>query len=395
MTSLSAHFTGTPDTVLSASAASPTTAEQVKEVVEENVKTPFGITWADLLGTPLRILVIILVTLVLIWVARKLIGKFARNIAKGTSSTAAKLAAVEPGTAEAILFERRKQRGHTVGSMLGSVATVVISTISVLMILTELGFNLAPVLASAGIAGIAIGFGAQELVRDYLSGFFIVVEDQFGLGDVVDLGEAIGVVEEVGLRTTKVRAVDGTLWHVRNGEILRVGNHSQGWARAVLDVPVPYDASQERIDEIINDTIEALRGQESTKDAILEDPEIWGVEAISGESITVRTVIKTQPGEQWAVARAFRAELKRQLDSAGVVLPFQQQTVMRTYPAPTETAEAAQREKLQGKQKQQGASGAEDDRPLHSERTEKPMRPDATDEDRSEARIRHDRPSED
>ena len=123
--------------------------------------------------------------------------------------------------------------------MLSSIATIIIATLAVMMVLTELDFNLGPLLASAGIAGVAIGFGAQELVKDYLSGFFLVVEDQYGIGDTVDLGEAVGTVEEVGLRTTKVRGIDGTLWHVRNGEIMRVGNQSQGWARAVMDIAVP------------------------------------------------------------------------------------------------------------------------------------------------------------
>lgn len=321
--------------------SSPTTVEVVREVTEQ-AKTPFGLTWADLLGTPLRILLILIVAVILNFVARKLIHKFATDIARGTSSSMARLAAVEHGSAEAIIFERRKQRGNTVGSMLGSVASIVIFAIAILMILTELGFNLAPVLASAGIAGIAIGFGAQELVRDYLSGFFIVVEDQYGIGDVVDLGEAIGVVEEVGLRATKVRSVDGTLWHVRNGEILRVGNQSQGWGRAVLDVPVPYTADQSTIDDVIADTIAAMREDPKIDAAILEEPEIWGVEAISGESLTIRTVIKTQPGEQWTVARAFRARLKRQLDARGITIPLQQQTLVRTFPDPVSASRTSE-----------------------------------------------------
>lgn len=135
--------------------------------------------------------------------------------------------------------------------MLASVATIIVWAIAILMIISELGFNIAPVIASAGIAGVALSFGAQSLVKDYLSGIFMVAEDQLGIGDSVDLGEAIGTVENVGLRVTQVRDVKGTLWHVRNGEILRVGNQSQGWARCVLDIPVPYDTNIDLVADMI------------------------------------------------------------------------------------------------------------------------------------------------
>ncbi|MBR7550938.1 mechanosensitive ion channel, partial [Mycobacterium tuberculosis] len=158
-----------------------------------------------------------------------------------------------------------------------------------LIVLSELNFNVGPILASAGLAGVAIGFGAQALVKDYLSGFFMVIEDQYGIGDSVDLGEAIGVVEDVGLRTTQVRGLDGTLWHVRNGEILRVGNQSQGWARAVLDIPIAYNTTVATYASVIEDTTKEIEKDPEIADAILEPPEIWGVESLSAESQVIRT----------------------------------------------------------------------------------------------------------
>lgn len=315
-----------------------TPAEQVRDAVTDTVdKTTEFDYWAFFLGTPLRILVIIVVAVILNIVVRKLIRRFAQSIADGSTAATEKkrfTAADRPTEQDPSIRARRAQRAKTVGSMLSSIATILISVLAVLMVLTELGFNLGPVLASAGIAGVAIGFGAQTLVKDYLSGFFIVVEDQYGIGDSVDLGEAIGTVEEVGLRTTRVRGVDGTLWHVRNGEILRVGNQSQGWARAVMDIPLPYSSDRTTIDAVIADAVAALRRNPKIAEAILEDPEIWGVEAISGESMTIRTVIKTEPNEQWAVARAFRGEIKNQLDRRGLRIPLPQQTVLRTLPDP-------------------------------------------------------------
>lgn len=157
----------------------------------------------------------------------------------------------------------------------------------------------------------------------------MVAEDQYGIGDVVDLGEASGTVESVGLRVTQVRAVDGTLWHVRNGEILRVGNSSQGWARAVLDIPVPYDSDVEMVSDLILRSAKDLRSDPDYRRLILDDPEIWGVEALTGESVVIRLAIRTKPLEQWGVARAMRARLKGDLDRAGLRIPLLNQTVIK------------------------------------------------------------------
>ncbi|MGM0931678.1 MAG: mechanosensitive ion channel family protein [Actinomycetota bacterium] len=293
--------------------------------------------WLD---TPLRVSLILLGGFLANMVLRMVIKRVTGKIADGET---AKLDKFDPLAARKnskdprywlmqdspIAAVRRAQRAKTIGSVLRSITTIVLATLTILMVLTELEFNLGPLLASAGIAGVAIGFGAQTLVKDYLSGLFMVAEDQYGIGDVVDLGEASGTVESVGLRVTQVRAVDGTLWHVRNGEILRVGNSSQGWARAVLDIPVPYDSDVEKVSELILNTAMQLREDEDYRRLILDDPEVWGVEALTGESVVIRLAIRTKPLEQWAVAREMRARLKGALAQEGLRIPLLNQTVIK------------------------------------------------------------------
>ena len=150
--------------------------------------------------------------------------------------------------------ERQRQRVETLGSILRSLATVVIVIIAVLMIGEELGLNMAPVLASAGVGGVALGFGAQSLVKDFLSGMFMLAEDQYGVGDFIDTGEAVGTVEEVTLRVTRLRDAQGVIWYVRNGEIVRVANKSQGWSTAMVDIPVSALESPEHVIEAVSYT---------------------------------------------------------------------------------------------------------------------------------------------
>ncbi len=222
--------------------------------------------------------------------------------------------------------ERAAQRARTLGTVLGNVGSIAVYAVAVMLCLDELNVNLAPILAGAGIAGVALGFGAQSMVRDFLAGIFIVIEDQYGVGDVVDVGEATGVVEEVTLRSTTVRSVDGTLWHVPNGEIKRAGNRSQYWARVLLDVPVAYDADLKRASTLIKQVADGLWHDPEGCD-ILEEPEVWGVEDFGADSIAIRMVVKTLPGTQWAVARELRARIKEAMDREGFEIPFPQRTV--------------------------------------------------------------------
>ncbi len=231
--------------------------------------------------------------------------------------------------------ERSRQRAATMGTVLRSTITLVIGAVAVLLILGELEIDLAPLLAGAGIAGIAFGFGAQSLVKDFLSGMFIVFEDQYGVGDNVDLGEASGQVERVSLRTTRIRDVEGTLWVVPNGEIRRVANHSQLWARTVLDIEVDYSTDIDAAIEVIQQTAIALWEEQAEATTILESPEVWGVQSLAESAVVIRLAVKTEPSEQWTTARELRRRIKIAFEQSGIDIPFPQQVVhLRTADTP-------------------------------------------------------------
>jgi small-conductance mechanosensitive channel len=220
---------------------------------------------------------------------------------------------------------RAEQRITALTSVLRSVASFVIFLIAGFLILGEIGLNIAPLLAGAGIIGIALGFGAQSLVKDFLSGLFILVEDQFGVGDIVDLDQqTAGTVEAVSLRITRLRAVDGTVWHVPNGEIRRVGNQSQHWSRALIDIEVAYDTDLDHAQAVIAGVAHEIASEDSD---VLDEPEVWGVEALGANGITIRLVVKTRPSEQYRVSRELRQRLKAAFEREGIEIPFPQQTV--------------------------------------------------------------------
>jgi len=229
--------------------------------------------------------------------------------------------------AEAAGASRRVQRAQTMGTLLKSIVTGVVVAVTVTMMLSELGANIGPVIASAGIIGVAVGFGAQSLVKDFLSGIFMIFEDQYGVGDVVDVGEASGTVEAVSLRVTRLRDVNGTVWYVRNGEIIRVGNMSQNWARTVLDISVSYAEDLARVRAVLQDVAHELWEDEDFKGLVIEEPEVWGVEQLGIDGVTVRVTLKTAPMEQWAVARAMRERIKARFDHEGIEMPFPQRVV--------------------------------------------------------------------
>ena len=272
---------------------------------------------------PLRAIIIIVFALVLRWVANRLIDRLISRAAKGAmpnaiaqTKTGAKMA--ERGEPAA---QRRRQRAEATGSLLKSIATGIILTIAVVTILASFGIPVAPLLTSAGIVGVALGFGAQTLVKDFLAGISMMLEDQYGVGDVVDLGEAAGTVESVGLRVTRLRDVDGTVWYVRNGEILRVGNSSQNWARTVLDITVAYESDLDEAQRILHDVANEMYAEKAFEGVIIEPPEVWGVERFDKDGVVVRVVLKTAPLEQWGVARAMRQRVKHRFDAAGIRIP--------------------------------------------------------------------------
>ncbi len=276
------------------------------------------------LGTPIRIVLIMVIALVV----RALLHRFVRRTAEraGSGGTGGLLRGMRAGSLlgafgdPAVLMERRRQRAATVGSLMRSVTSVIVFGLAFLSILGELGINLAPIVASAGVLGIAVGFGAQNLVRDFLSGMFMLLEDQYGVGDVIDVGPVSGTVEAVSLRMTRLRDVEGTVWYVRNGEITRIGNKSQQWARAVLDVPLDYDTDVTRAKSVLAETAERLWADVDWSSLILSAPEVWGMETMTADGYTLRVAIKTQPLKQWEIARELRERVRDALAAADIAI---------------------------------------------------------------------------
>ncbi|WP_375295999.1 mechanosensitive ion channel family protein [Saccharothrix sp.] len=269
----------------------------------------------------LRIALTVLIAVVVRFVLRRLIDRLTRGSSEGRKPKLLKpLRERAPQALNGLVSERREQRAKTIGSVLKSVTTIVVFGIAFIQVLTELGMNVAPILTSAGILGVAIGFGAQNLVKDFLSGMFMMLEDQYGVGDVVDLGPATGTVESVGLRITTIRDTNGTVWYVRNGEILRVGNSSQGFAVAVVDLPLAYGANLASATEVLTSAALAAVAEESLEKDTIDKPQVLGVEKVTPEGITMRVTVKVRPGRQWAVQRALRAKLMPALEDAGISL---------------------------------------------------------------------------
>ncbi len=273
----------------------------------------------------LTIIVTIAVSVILWWIIIRLIRRV-------TDDAKSRLKQDRPGqirnsehTQEltaVLMTARREQRAEAMGQLLRSITTFTIVGVASLLVLAQMGVNLAPLIASAGIIGVALGFGAQTLVKDFLSGIFLVLEDQFGVGDVVDLGPAIGTVEEVTLRITRVRDMSGVVWYVRNGEILRVGNRSQGWTMAVVDLPIAYNEDLDRVRRIVESVGVEMDGDSAYDGVLFGTPLYAGVESVSGDAVFVRVTAKAAPDQQMAAARAVRERLKRAFDEAGVRMPI-------------------------------------------------------------------------
>jgi len=277
-----------------------------------------------LIARPFKILLIVGLAIVASYVLRRIIDKFVAGVER-----AAHVARREPGDtndvaslfAAAPLGERAHQRAETLAAVLRSLGRAVIWTIAGLTILGEFEINLGPLLAGAGIVGIALGFGAQTLVKDFLSGIFMLIEDQFGVGDVIDAGFASGTVEGVSLRTTRIRDDQGTVWHIPNGEIQRIANKSQDWARAVLDLQVARGTDVQHAVQVIKDVADAVSQDERWAASILEQPDVLGVERLSANSLTIRLVVKTRPADQWVLQRVLRERVASAFLAEGITLP--------------------------------------------------------------------------
>jgi small conductance mechanosensitive channel len=308
--------------------------------------TDFGaraVEW--FLGVPLRIAIIVVVTAVVITVARALIHRSVTRLAlltPGRSQRSAEVASVTvesesvadaPATpplrrsldtdelAAQLLRQRRMQRANAVASLLANTVSVFAVGIAILTILPLLGVDIAPLLASAGVLGVALGFGAQNLIKDYLSGIFMVLEDQFGVGDTVELSGVVGTVEEVTLRITRLRDLSGVVWYVRNGEILTVGNRSQGWTLAIADLPVAADTDLDKVRAVVAQLSDQMMADEELTSSLLSAPTFAGVESVSGEAMVVRVVARASATEQVTMSRTLRERLKASFDAEGITIP--------------------------------------------------------------------------
>lgn len=282
-----------------------------------------------LVGGPLTILLILFVAWIVSLVARRYVRRIVeRIVVSDTTDARRRLQKIGvPADRAAEPDPRRAARAASISAVVGSTATVLIWVIAILVALGEAGIDLGPLIAGAGIAGVALGFGAQSLVKDCIAGLFMLIEDQYGIGDIVDLDEASGTVEEISLRVTVLRDIGGTVWHVPNGEVRRVGNMSQLWSVAMIDVDIAYDADIDRAREVIRETARAVRDDEDWSGRVIDEPEVLGVEVLGADAVTIRMSVKTEPGAQFDVQRVLRERIKRSLDDAGIEIPFPQRTV--------------------------------------------------------------------
>jgi small-conductance mechanosensitive channel len=274
--------------------------------------TWWGAVW-DVWHTPIRILAIIIGAVLV----RSLLLLSVRRVVKGVIAGMNGKAAQASGL---VANARVVQRSRTLGSVLSNFFTWTVVLVALSSILSELGVAVGALVAGAGILGAALGFGAQSLVRDLISGIFIVFEDQYGVGDSVDLGQATGVVESVGLRVTQVRDVSGVLWYVRNGEVVRVGNQSQGWSRVVLDIPIAYSAPVDKARELILNAAHSLTSDPEISKQLMGEPEVWGIELLTGEQVVLRLVQQVGPSHADDIARELRARIKVALDKNKISL---------------------------------------------------------------------------
>ena len=274
-----------------------------------------------LIDRPLKVAIVIAVAFVANWLVHRAIDRFVRRV-QGEPAREALTQLIEGQTPTDTqpLRLRRAQRAETVAALLRSLASIVIWVMAFLTALGQLNIELAPLIAGASIAGVALSFGAQNLVRDFLAGIFVMLEDQYGVGDLVEVEAATGRVEAVSLRSTQLRDIYGTLWHVPNGEVKKVGNFSQGWSQAVLDVEVAEDAHLQDTQRIIEEAASTLMDDPDLGPRIMDEPKVWGVERIGDGAIALRLVVRTTPRARWRVERELRARVKDALEEQQVPL---------------------------------------------------------------------------
>jgi small-conductance mechanosensitive channel len=302
--------------------------EAVRQANE--ITTWFDDNGSELVAGGVRVLVILVIALVVRALLHRAINRLVRGANGSLPGALHGLRDRARGTvldASILGSERRRQRTETLGSVLRSIASATVGVIALAMLLGVIGLDLTPIVASAGIIGVAVGFGAQNLVKDFLSGMFMLLEDQYGVGDVVDAGPATGIVEAVSLRTTRLRDAEGVVWYVRNGEIARIGNKSQGWSRALLDIPLALDTDIPAVRALALQVAGALKDEEAYQGKILEDPEVWGLEAIGADGLLLRITVKTVATEEGPIERELRERLVAAFEAQGIAIGVPQRLV--------------------------------------------------------------------
>ncbi|NNC10856.1 mechanosensitive ion channel [Planctomonas sp. JC2975] len=350
----------------------------------------------------LQVAVIVVISFLIAWLLRFVIRRVVRRIVSGVKNKQ-NVDDTQALTASPIAAVRVVQRTRTLGTVLSNIVNVVVAIVAIILSVNALNPNILGSFALLTAAlGAGLGFGAQNIVKDVLNGLFMVMEDQLGVGDVVDLGPATGIVEVVGIRVTQIRDVNGTLWFVRNGEILRVGNMSQGWARVITDLAVPYDSDVDAIEDRMVKVATELATSPRWRSRIVEKPELWGIESITPDAVVLRVVLKTRTTAKDDVARELRKRLKDALDEMGVKLPSLTNVVLtgfdgaasisgahppRTRPNPVVTTEEPKPKRRRGKAAGQasasttttartaatrgGAEGAAEPQPSESQTSER------------------------
>lgn len=281
---------------------------------------------SEISGLPLvaggaRVLVVVLAALLLTRALRRGVRKVEAKVSEDTTPL------------------RALQRTQTLAKVLSSAGILFTWGVAAFYVLAELGFELAPLLAGVGIVGLAIGFGAQNLVRDVVTGFFILLEDQYGIGDIVEIDGATGKVEQLTLRITGLRALDGTLHYIANGSIAQVANRTKGWSRAIVDVGVAYKEDVARVRSVLEEVAAEAHDDSKLGRALYAQPEVLGVESIGEYEIVVRMIVDTKPGKQWEVGRALRERIKTRFDAEGIEIPFPHWVMVGETPEPPEASD--------------------------------------------------------
>jgi len=277
-------------------------------------------------GVILRIVIILVIAFVAQWIGGRAIRRSVLAVtSRAPKRRAGQLRGVEDDELATTLMEDRQgQRAHALGSLAKNALTIIIWVIAVMMILSTLGVNIAPIIASGAVISAVLGFGAQTYIADYLNGISMIFEDQMGIGDTVELGGIVlGEVEETALRYTRIRDFWGVVWYVRNGQIQSVANQSQGWTYSLVEIPVPYDEDLTKVQQVVDAVGKEMGEDPQYNGVLLGAPYYSNVTELTATSVVVRVNTKIVPnGNQWYAGRAIRQRMKEGLDAAGIRIPY-------------------------------------------------------------------------